>query len=131
MNQNHERIFAFVGERPSPTAQQKGWRWEDGRLAAAQLFDALKACGHSPENHLFLNLFIDQADVINPKAVETILALTLDGAEIVGMGKKVQTALQQLDIQHLEIVHPAARGKIRGKKNYTRMIAKKLGRIRV
>lgn len=36
-------LLVFVGERRSPAAIRMGVRWPDGRLAAKQLFDALRA----------------------------------------------------------------------------------------
>jgi hypothetical protein len=123
--EHDQRIF--VGERPSNTAIAKGWTWEDGRLAAAQLFDALIACGFEPAQQIFLNIFYSDRDEVNPDSVELLDAAILSGIEIVAMGNKVSKSLNTLGIQHITIVHPAARGKIRKKELYKQMIEKRLG----
>ena len=52
--------FLFVGERRSPIAIKMNVTWENGRLAAKQLFDALSSCGISGEKQIFVNLFVGQ-----------------------------------------------------------------------
>lgn len=105
--------YIFVGERRSPTAIKNGWSWTSGRLAAKQLFDALKAIGIDPNDHLFTNLWADDGTPIPiPKVAGTV----------VGMGKVVQDELDNRGIKHLKLIHPAARGAIRRKKNYARHV---------
>jgi len=107
----------FVGEEPSPTALSKGWTWANGRLAAKQLFDALKANGINPTNCEFCNWFGE-----NPKREMT----KQWKGQVVAMGRKVQKALSDHSINHIPIVHPAARGTIRKKENYIKHIKEML-----
>lgn len=111
----------FVGERRSPTARRKGWRWQDGRLAAKQLFDALRACGYDPARQEFVNAF-------EPGAVEKIQRGLRDGHTlVVGMGQLAQDWLTRSHIPHLSLVHPAARGAIRKKERYIEHVRLVLG----
>lgn len=97
----------FVGERRSPTAERMDVRWEDGRLAAKQLFDAIVACGHSPQAFAYMNLF--ERGAIKRLAV---------GGTLIAMGRKVQAELTRRGIAFVPLVHPAARGAIRRKDRY-------------
>ncbi len=115
--------YLFVGEKPSNTALARGWTWESGHLAARQLFDALKAIGIDPTEQEFINLFYNDGRV-NKDAVKILLATSL---QIVGMGKTVQDGLESEGIDHLKIVHPAARGKIRAKPIYQAHVRTALG----
>lgn len=90
--------FLFVGERHSQKALQMGVKWEDGRLAAKQLFDALLANGIEPKGQKYMNWFRN------------------------GQGRLVARP----GIAHVKIVHPAARGKIRDKAVYAAHVRKKL-----
>ena len=118
--------FLFVGERPSPTALAKGWRWKDGRLAGKQLFDALAACDIDPAAHRFDNLFMLTADVVCPLAVRRIRRAMRSGCRVVAMGKKVAGHMERMRIPFLPIPHPAARGLIRKKERYAAAVAEKL-----
>ncbi len=104
-------VFLFVGEERSQKAIDMGVRWKDGRLAAAQLFDALEACGIDPAAQRFLNLFEGELD-------ENLRRIRRAKKRVVAMGRRVQEVLDFHGIKHLEIVHPAARGKIRRKDRY-------------
>lgn len=111
-------IFIFVGENRSPLAQEKGYSWQECQrtgkpvLAAKPLWEALIQIGINPNEQLFFNLWND--DWRPNKIVPEILKeLAQDGEIIVGMGRKVQKELHRLNIPHKELVHPAARGKIR------------------
>ena len=106
----------FVGERKSPTALKRGWSWEDGRLAAKQLFDALRACGVNPVDCHFVNWF-------NTRSQRNVREYT---GPIFAMGKKVQDAMRKAGVQYIPIVHPAARGRIRKKERYTAHIKEAL-----
>lgn len=103
--------YLFVGERRSSRAVQIGVFWEDGKLAAKTLFDALRFCGLDPQQQVFINLFRNNGKV-NRLAL-TDLQMLQEGLTIVGMGRKVQTVLEESKIRHLKLIHPAARGKIR------------------
>jgi hypothetical protein len=48
----------FVGERPSPLAARRNWRWEDGRLCAGTLLRAVRAAGLDPGQVRFVNLWV-------------------------------------------------------------------------
>jgi Fe-S-cluster formation regulator IscX/YfhJ len=113
-----------VGEEPSNTAKKNNWSWEDGRLAAKQLFDALIAHGIDPKSQLFTNLF--EEDYLN-ESLERIESAILEGFIIVAMGRKTDLELSKRKIKHLRIVHPAARGKIRNKSCYQKHISESLG----
>jgi len=111
--------YVFVGERPSPTALKRHWEWKDGRLAAKQLFDALEALGIEPERCEFANAF-------EVGHLSFIRQWALKGYVIIGMGKKAQARLREANIEHREMVHPAARGSIRLKANYFAHVAEVL-----
>jgi hypothetical protein len=100
-------------------ARSRRWSWEDGRLAAKQLFDALHEIGILPERCFFLNWF----DLRRRKRLRELIA---QGYKVIGMGLKVQLALDKSGIEHIGIIHPAARGKIRRKENYTAHIRQRL-----
>ncbi len=111
--------YLFVGERPSATAIRRGWKWKDGRLAAKQLFDALRASKIDPESQQYDNLFVRGEDRVNHHAVGRISSSRL---EVVAMGLKVSRALAQIGIRHKKIPHPAARGTIRTKQIYAMVV---------
>jgi hypothetical protein len=113
-----ENKLLFVGEERSDKAKQMGVRWEDGRLAAKQLFDALEPLNINPRKCTFCNYFEDSKRVIK----------TWKGF-IIGMGRKVQRALTKDGIEHIPIIHPAARGKIRSKRKYQQHIKTQLCNI--
>ena len=97
----------FVGEERSELAIKMGVTWKDGRLAAKQLFDALKYCGLDPESCEFANWFErDKTRIRKHKGI------------VIGMGRKVAKALTDEKIEHVFIYHPATRGKIRTKHLY-------------
>jgi hypothetical protein len=106
--------YLFVGERPSPTALRKGWSWQDGRLAAKQLFDALIACGINPHLQHYGNWFEwDFLERCNKRNQVDRLGLIA-----VALGRKVDEEMTAFSFPHLKLVHPAARGKIRKKATY-------------
>jgi hypothetical protein len=109
-------VILFVGERRSDLAKRKGVRWEDGRLAAKQLFDALVGCGIDPKAHAYVNLF-------EPGGLTRVRRH--DGP-IVGLGRLVQRTLTANRIPHVRLVHPAARGAIRRKEVYAKHVAETL-----
>jgi hypothetical protein len=116
--------FLFVGERPSNKAAQIGATWENGRLAAKQLHDALRALNIEPTTQEYVNLWThpdagdhDYAD--QTFALGVIQRAYERGLVIVGMGRIVCGVLMQEGIPHLQMVHPAARGAIRKKERYT------------
>lgn len=117
----------FVGENRSLTAQRQGWTWEDGRLAAKPLFEALRAMGVEPTDHMFMNLWLDSgaADDTAPGRIRTMKRTAK--LLVVALGAKVSKALTAFDIDHVAIVHPAARGKIRKRERYVAHVAERLG----
>jgi uracil-DNA glycosylase len=108
----------FVGEKPSRTAYEKGWTWEDGRLAGKQLFDALAYVEIDPKDCRFVNLFGKHPDREETPRRAVMRELRKADRPIVAMGQKVSKHLARAGIEHKTIVHPAARGKIRGKLVY-------------
>lgn len=125
--------FLFVGEKPSLKAEEKGIVWADGGLAAKQLFDGLRANQIDPAKCVFYNLFGDYAD--DPEGDKYVVSRNIcairslaraNRLEVVAMGKKVSQRLARHNVEHRMIVHPAARGTIRGKEKYAAHIAEKL-----
>jgi hypothetical protein len=109
----------FVGERRSAKAKRMGVWWEDGRLAAKQLFDALVACGVDPGACRYTNWF----ERGGKRAVRE------HAGPVVALGKKVQTALAARGLAHVAMVHPAARGRIRKKERYIEHVRSVLVRL--
>ena len=77
-----------------------GVRWQDGRLAAKQLFDALRAAGVDLKQCEFVNWWERGA---RQRVGEHIRR----GGLVVAMGRKVEGALKKKGVAHLGIVHPA------------------------
>lgn len=122
--------FVFVGERPSNRAKEMNVTWSDGHLAAKQLFDALRDCDVDPSEQLFMNLFIDSADVVNEEAFEQlrVFQLTASYITIIALGRKVEKELLKLGVPHKFMTHPAARGLIRRKDRYAKHVREVLER---
>jgi len=102
----------FVGERRSPRAIQMGVTWKDRRLAGKQLFDAFDTLGIDPSKFEFTNVF-ETEDFFDHLEIATE-----ENIPIIGMGRKVQRVLSNMDIEHIPMIHPAARGSIRKKERY-------------
>ncbi len=122
-------MYVFVGERRSATAVENDWTWRDGRLAAKPLFEALVAAGVEPREQRFVNVFCDGdgPEIVSIENVFQILEFATFGLIVVAMGKKVQGVLREQGIEHISIVHPAARGKIRKTERYQEHIKEQLG----
>lgn len=120
--------FTFIGECRSLTAIQKGWTWEDGRLAAAPLFEALRAMGVDPGDQSYFNLYLDPPaprgtiDEWTLGMLETLIGVRI----IVALGQRVSRELVRRGIEHIAIVHPAARGRIRKRPRYIAHVRKSL-----
>jgi hypothetical protein len=113
-------MFVFVGECPSKRACLLNITWESGGLAGKQLKDALTSIGFNYNEQIFLNLWRTSSNVpVDPQAVQKLEQYYQEGYCIVGMGKRVQKELDKLGVQHLKLIHPAARGSIRQKACYT------------
>lgn len=116
--ENTPGIFIFVGENRSKTAQEKGWSWQEcqrtgiPRLAAKPLWEALTNININPNDQIFFNLWDDEWK-LNKFIPEILTEMAEDGEIIIALGQKVHTELGKLGIPHKEMVHPAARGKIR------------------
>ena len=108
----------FVGENRSHLAKKMNVTWEDGRLAAKQLFDALDAIGFPRDACEFCNWFEGGKGKVR----------NWDGG-IVAMGAKVQKALRAEGINFIPIIHPAARGAIRKKERYIEHIRDALDQL--
>lgn len=132
----------FIGECRSLTAIRNGWSWEDGRLAAKPLFEALVAMGLDPAAQEYANLFEDPSPTsrrsrkrTTTKVCEGIVSGLLvletaiqdeDRAVIVALGQRVSRELAARGIEHVALVHPAARGRIRKRARYIRHVAERL-----
>lgn len=118
------RLFLFVGERPSDRAVRMGVTWSDGALAGATLFDALRNLDVDPSQQSYRNLYTspvrgaatDRED--EREAVGEIKRAQGRGLTIVGMGRIVQRVLMREGIPHLQLRHPAARGRDRLRARY-------------
>lgn len=108
--------YLFVGEKRSNRAIKMGVTLKDGRLAAKQLFDALRYCQIEPSEHEYCNWF---------EGGKTRVRKYEDGP-IVALGNKVAKALNKEGIEHIFIFHPAARGKIRKKELYCAHVKEQL-----
>ena len=121
------RYYAFVGERPSNTARRMKVTWEDGRLAAKPLHEALSLVGLDPKSQVYLNIFHTAGPLrVNKNAVRTVKSLIASGVVIVALGQKVGAALDRLGIEHVKMVHPAARGAIRKSERYRQHVKERL-----
>jgi hypothetical protein len=103
-------------------AAKNDWRWQDGRLAAKQLFDALEACGINPKRCIFGNWF-------ERNGRRAAIQHAKHGGTILAMGRRVSSELTRLDIPHIYLVHPAARGTIRKKERYVAHVKQTLAKI--
>lgn len=119
------RRYLFIGERRSARAQRMGVTWHSGRLAAYTLFHALRAAGIPPQSQVFVNLYRDGAGptVIDPLIARTLPDFAHAGWTLVALGRNVDASLQRLNIPHIAIVHPAARGAIRKRERYQAHVA--------
>jgi len=109
----------FVGEERSERARAMGVYWTDGRLAAAHLFDALRAAGIDPTACTFVNWFEGEREPVRNAAAR--------GETVIGMGRRVQRALAAEGIAHRALTHPAARGLIRRRDRYRAHVREVLG----
>lgn len=117
----------FVGECRSLTARRRGWTWKDGRLAAKPLFEALNAMGIDPSGHEYMNLWTDAIIPVVPWQRVTLLRTRRqDGIVIVALGRRVSDELARRDVDHVALVHPAARGRIRKRERYIAHVREKL-----
>lgn len=123
--------YVFVGEKRSRRAIELGVHWTDGRLCAKTLHEALRALGLDPRHQRFLNLYQDREGwAVNPAALAELRSLAETGIVIVGLGRRVQAALRRTGLPHRSLVHPAARGFIRGRAVYQARVAAVLGHQR-
>ncbi len=118
----------FVGECRSLTAQRKNWTWRDGRLAAKPLFEALAAMGIDPALQIYVNLWTD--DSVTPtvpwQRVARLREERTRGVVIVALGQRVSRELVRRGVDHVAIVHPAARGRIRKRERYVAHVRERL-----
>src|SRR5205085_7568046 len=108
----------------SERAIQMGATWSDDPLAGATLFDALRNLGMDPDQQCYRNLYTapirgaatDRED--EREAVSDIKRAQERGLTVVGMGRIVQRVLTREGIPHLQLRHPAARGRDRLRARY-------------
>lgn len=112
--------YLFVGERPSPLAASRAWTWEDGRVCARTLLDALADAGIAREACRFLNLWSSPGlgPTDEPAQLAPIVAASRSGATVVALGRLVQRELARAGVPHRSLIHPAARGAIRRRAVY-------------
>jgi hypothetical protein len=125
------KLYTFVGECRSLTAIRKGWTWADGRLAAKPLFEALEAMQVDLASVDFMNLWKDprrgkpDERVIDESRLDTLVSL-IGGRIIVALGARVSTELIARKIDHVALIHPAARGRIRKRSRYIAHVKERL-----
>jgi hypothetical protein len=118
--------FVFVGERPSQRALAIGATWQNGKLAAKTLHEALVAAGLDPSAQWYFNLWPPQEAGWTPELsfcyteaiFEALRMASAAGLPIVGLGQLVCRALSAAGIHHAPLTHPAARGLIRRTERY-------------
>src|SRR5712671_6883608 len=120
-----ERKILFVGERRSPRAIQMQVPWQDGRLAAKVLFEALAALKITEDVYVVVDAYRDDAS-LDVSIMEGVQTLQGQGWLIVGMGQRAQQALRLFGIPHRPMIHPAARGRIRRREAYQAHVAEVL-----
>ena len=104
--------FLVVGEQRSELARKRNVRWEDEALAARPLFAALRACGIDPLAECrFVNLF-------ESGGIARVHEAQYWGITIIGLGSKVHVGLLARGVEHIHLIHPAARGAIRKRERY-------------
>ncbi len=114
--------IVFVGERRSLRAIQMNVTWQDGRLAAKVLFEALATLGITEDVYVVVDAYRDDAS-LDVSIMEGVQTLQGQGWLIIGMGKKAQQVLTMFGIPHRPMIHPAARGKIRRREAYQAHVA--------
>ena len=115
----------FVGERRSNTARKRNWTWRNGRLAARPLFEALNAMGIEPARQSYANLWTDHTrPTISWRCLAMLRAQHQD--VVVALGRRVAAELRRRGIEHVELVHPAARGRIRKRARYIAHVRERL-----
>jgi hypothetical protein len=112
--------FVFVGERQSPLAARKGWQWADGRVCAGTLHRALEEAGVAPEEQRWLNLWSAPGlgTPQEPAQTDAVKEAAREGLVVVALGRRVARTLQQAEVPHRVMIHPAARGAIRARERY-------------
>ena len=120
--------LVFAGERRSERARRLGATWLDGRLAGKTLHDALRACGVSPTDCVYLNVFHDDPADRQPcdNAIQALRSLAAAGATVIGLGRLVQRALRRAGVAHVPLTHPAARGSVRARATYQQRVRETL-----
>ena len=119
MSDREQSQFFFVGERPSNRALEMKVTWRNGALAATTLFDALRTLDIDPHQQRYRNLYAspvrgaatDHAD--ERRSVEAVKCSRQRGLIVLGMGRIVQRVLTREGVRHLQLQHPAARGRCR------------------
>lgn len=112
---NDSLNILFVGEEPSKTAIEKGWKWGDDHLCSKTLLEALDAAEFPRDQANFENIFYE--GVINKENIRRVRVRAMK-KPVVAMGRKVENALNQHGVPHIPMIHPAARGEIRKKELY-------------
>jgi hypothetical protein len=135
VKRKERKLYTFVGECRSITAIRNNWTWKDGRLAAKPLFEALNAMGIEIDNQVdFMNLWDDPplhkhkkkwVPEINESSLGILVSL-LEVRIIVALGARVSTELIKRGIDHVALIHPAARGRIRLRSRYIAHVKEKL-----
>lgn len=119
--------FLFIGETRSNTAKKMGYHWGDEVLSGKTLFRALRANGIDPTEQVYANLWND-CGKLDSETLELLVLAGTSGLIVVAMGRKVQSELQRLNVSHVEIPHPAARGNYRKHGVYEESVKQRLHR---
>jgi hypothetical protein len=83
--------------------------------------------GIDPRAQNYCNLWSDTNPPFIPKyKIPMLRARRAEGCVVVALGKRVSTELAKHDVDHVALVHPAARGKIRLRANYIAHVRSRL-----
>jgi hypothetical protein len=107
---------------PPSGALEIGATWQNGKLAGKTLREGLIAVGIDPDQQEYINVLGDDQEA----AIAAIREALAAGKVVVGMGQLVCKALAANNIEYRQIVHPAARGKIRKTERYQEHLADRL-----
>ena len=112
--------YLFVGERPSPLAARKGWRWTDGRVCARTLYRALAAADIAPAKVHFVNLWTvpGLGRPTGAPNLEAVQSKADEGVVVIALGRLVERTLRRAGTPHRYMIHPAARGTMRKQERY-------------
>jgi hypothetical protein len=118
--------YLFVGEKRSATAIRMNVTWRDGRLCAKNLHEALAEAGVDLKRCEFTNAYHDDGRE-DTGLIWWVNVAHARGDRVVALGQRASRRLQLLGVEHVVLIHPAARGAIRLRERYHRHVKDVLG----